>query len=377
MSNPCPSANPINEAATAAREFFGLADPKPSRLEGGRVNESYLIDSRNGRFVLQRLHVLFQGSASLGSNWQAVYQTVCERSGCPEPPLPPILPDLEGRYLASGPQVAGFWRLTAYQAGRPAGKSAEQARLAARLLGFFHHHLNRPAPVELEPPPEGEFTNQRLSRPEEFVELADQYRGHPHLEELKPLLEKSAEAACQLPTFPGFITIFSMKDVIIHGDPKADNFLVSLKGDSAVLLDWDSVGYGHVLVDLAEMLRSWGWLKAAEASSVELGNLAAIIEGYCETGLELSPAELELLPPTLRAIALNLCRRYLTDALAEVYFKWDSRHYPSLYQQNKARADSMLNLAGDLLMREMQLIDVLVAAGGQAMGGGLTDLRHI
>lgn len=377
MSSPCPSVNPINEAATAAREFFGLAEPRPSRLDGGRVNESYLIDSRDGRFVLQRLHVLFRGNAALGSNWQTVYQTVCDRSKCPEPPLPPIFPDLEGRYLASGPQVDGFWRLTAYQAGRPADKSAQQARLAARLLGFFHRHLNLPAPVELDPPPEGELTNQRLSRPDEFEELADHYRGHPHLEELKPLIEKSAEAACQLPTFPGFINIFSVKDVIIHGDPKADNFLISLKGDSAVLLDWDSVGYGHVLVDLAEMLRSWGWLKSAEASSMDMDNLAAVIEGYCETGLELNPAELELLPPTLRAIALNLCRRYLTDALAEVYFKWDSRHYPSLYLQNKARADSMLSLAGHLLQREMQMIDVLVAAGGRASGGDIAALRHI
>lgn len=353
---------PIEEAATAAREFFGLPSPQLSPLEGGRVNESFLVDSRGCRFVLQRLNSFFRGDAALGLNWQLVYQAVSERSGQTEPPLPPIFPDLEGRYLASGPQVAGFWRLTGYQTGRPAEKSAGQARLAARLLGFFHRHLNLPAPVELEPLPEGDFTNQRLTRPEDFEDLADQYCGHPHLEEIRPLIETCAEAAWHLPTFPGFVNIFNLRDVIIHGDPKVDNFLVSPGGGSGVLLDWDSVGYGHLLIDLAEMLRSWGWLNPAEASAVNTDNLAAVIEGYSETGLELGPTDLELLPPILRAIALNLGRRYLTDALAEVYFKWDSRHYPSLYQQNQARAESMLNLAAHLLDREFQLIDLLAGS---------------
>jgi len=354
--------SPIQEAATAAREFFALPDPRLSPLEGGRVNESFLVDSRDGRFVLQRLNSFFQGDAALGLNWRLVYQAVSQRSGQAQPPLPPIFPDREGRYLASGPQVGGFWRLTGHQAGCPADKSAAQARLAARLLGFFHRHLNLPAPVELEPPPEGDFTNQRLSRPEDFEDLADRYRGHPHLEELKPLIETSAEAARQLPTFPGFVTVFQIRDVIIHGDPKADNFLINPAGDSGFLLDWDSVGYGHVLIDLAEMLRSWAWRNRDLASAVDQDNLAAVIQGYAETGLELSPADVELLPPILRAIALNLGRRYLTDALAEVYFKWDHRNYPSLYHQNQTRAESMLSLAAHLLDREIQLIELLSQA---------------
>jgi Putative homoserine kinase type II (protein kinase fold) len=196
------------------------------------------------------------------------------------------------------------------------------------------------------PLPEGEFTNQHLPRPEEFKSLEAVYRGHPHLPELRPLIGRAIEAAWQLPLFPGFGTAFRLRDVVIHGDCKAENFLFDSGGRAVGLLDWDSVGYGHILVDIAEMLRSWGH------DEVALANAEAVLSGYAETGLPLQDDDLDLLPPVLRAIVLNLARRYLTDALAEVYFKWDREAYPSLFLQNRARAEKMLNLADYLLDHE-------------------------
>jgi len=368
MLNAYPNDNLINEATLAVREFFGLPDTLISPLDGGRVNESFLITSRGRCYVLQKLNDFFLGNHAFGLNWQMVYQSISERSGRSYPPMPPIFPDLWGRYLASGPQVTGYWRLTGYQAGRPALNSAEHARLAARILGFFHRHLNQPRPVKLEPLPKGEFTNQFLSRPDDFEKLADHFRGHRHLDELKPLIEKCARAARQLPTRPDFISVFNLKNTVIHGDPKMDNFLINPEDESGTLLDWDSVSYGHPLIDLAEMLRSWGWSRTAGVSVLNFDNLTGVIKGYSETGLTPGPSELELLPPILRAIALNLSRRYLNDALAEVYFKWDCRLYPSLYKQNLTRAGSMLRLAEKLLRREMELTDVLTAAGRSGRG---------
>lgn len=370
MSSLCQNSSPTAEADLALRAFFDLKDASVRAVDGGRVNRSFRVESRQGDFILQRLSDHFLGYEALGINWHRVYQAAVPESGPAGPPLPPIFPDREGRYLASGPQVPGFWRLTGYLDGRPAVKSADQAGLAARLLGFFHQCLNRPAPLEMEPLPTGEFTNQHLSRPQEFEDIIEQYRGHPHLDDLKPLIEAAGQAARLLPIHPGFVNVFNLKDVVIHGDPKADNFLMRPQaGPGAALLDWDSVGYGHVLVDLAEMLRSWGWLNATEASAVSFDNLAAVVAGYSATGLSLDQRELELLPPVLRAIALNLARRYLTDALAEVYFQWDQRAYPSLYEQNRARAASMLSLAAALAEMEMRLIDLLAAAWNPAGPG--------
>jgi hypothetical protein len=120
------------------------------------------------------------------------------------------------------------------------------------------------------------------------------------------------------------------------------------------------------------MLRSWGGSAPDRAAFDD--RLAAVVEGYAETGLPLDPGEVRLLPPVLRGLTLNLARRYLTDALAEVYFQWDSQAYPSLYEQNLAKAQKLLDLAEAVLEREMPLGDRLLRAhrAGQARrrGGG-------
>jgi hypothetical protein len=75
----------------------------------------------------------------------------------------------------------------------------------------------------------------------------------------------------------------------------------------------------------------------------------------------------ELLPAVWRALALNLSRRYLTDALAEVYFLWDSRLYPSLYDQNRQRGADLLALADHLLEREMDLVELFRGAARRGL----------
>lgn len=347
------------EAGLVGRELYGLSELRLTRLAGGRVNETFLAESRQGRFILQRLNDFFRGDEALGLNWFRIRRAVEIRSGLPEPPLPPIYADLQGRCLAGRPDPGGgTWRLTGFVEAVPAPKTPAGALEAARLLGTLHQHLNRPVPLELKPLPEGEFTNQRLNRPEDFTVLLETYKGHPHLSEVGPLIGRAAEAAGMLPFFPGFLDVFSHHDVVIHGDPKADNFLFTPDGRAAVLLDWDTAGYGHVLVDLSEMLRSWAARKDPD-HPLDRAALAAVAEGYAHSGLPLAEADLEILPPVLRAIALNLCRRYLTDALAEVYFKWDRENFSSPHSQNMARAASMLEMCDYILDHEMPLAETL------------------
>jgi hypothetical protein len=66
-------------------------------------------------------------------------------------------------------------------------------------------------------------------------------------------------------------------------------------------------------------------------------------------------------------VSLNLARRYLTDALAEVYFRWNPRKFASLYHQNMDRATSMLRLADYLLDHEIALTELLRDAYTQGL----------
>ena len=376
-TNQADHAGLLTEAAAAARYFFDLPAATLERLPGGRVNETFLVTAAGSRFILQRLNEFFLGDEALGLNWRIVQEAVEARAGGRKDLMPPIFQDREGRFLASGPNLPGHWRLTGFLEGRPAPRTKPSARAAARLLGYLQYCLNTPAPLPLRPLPEGEFTNQRLTRPEDFEALATTYRGHPHLREVSALIAAGAEAARQLPFCPNYLAAFSLHDVVTHGDPKADNFLAAPSGEEArALLDWDSVGYGHVLVDIAEMLRSWGPQSRGGDPAIAFNNMAAVVEGYAETGLELTSGELAVLPTVLRGLILNLARRYLTDALAEVYFKWDQQAYPSLYRQNRARAESLLALADYLWSREIILIRLFETsyARGRRLIGVVHDI---
>jgi Ser/Thr protein kinase RdoA (MazF antagonist) len=200
------------------------------------------------------------------------------------------------------------------------------------------------------------MTNQSLTSPEDFIGLTTVYRRHPQLDDIKSLIEQGAEAAAFLPGSPDFLAVFQLHDLIIHADPKADNFISTEDGTVSALVDWDDVCLGHILIDVAEMLRSWG-RPAANGAELNWPNMAAVLAGYAEAGLPLSPQDIVLLPAVLRGITVTLARRYLTDALAEAFFKWDAEKYPSLHTQNKSRAETMLNMAEYLLNNEMQLAE--------------------
>ena len=345
------------EAEEVARESFGLADPRAQFLPGGRVNLTFQVESGGGHFILQRLSPFFQNNEALGLNWRRIVMALTMRAA---PPLaPPIFPDKEGLWLSVRPGWGGAWRLTGFRSGRPAAKNPDGAKSAARTLGGLHQVLNSPAPVLLMPLPEGEFTNQHLASEEELIFWSDRYRGHPRQPEIIPLWEKLTAATFELPRHPDFMDVFRLREVVVHGDPKTDNFLEDETGEVRTVLDWDTVSLGHFLTDVGEMLRSFG---ADAETEVGWATAEAVVEGYAETGPDLTSTEVELLPAIWRALALNLSRRYLTDALAETYFLWDSRLYPSLFEQNRQRGEALLDLADRILDKEMDLMEKFQAA---------------
>ena len=358
----------FQQARDVAHQGYNLVPLELVHLINGRVNDTFQLKTTTGIFLLQRLSPVFMGSLALGLNWLTIQESIASRSKHPTAPLPHILPSTEGSYLYPGPQ-GDNWRLTTFINGVTPAKGPAEAQEAARLLGFFHSHLNQPKPLELLPLPMGESTNQYLPKPNDFETITDIYHDNTNLEELRPTLALATQAAQNLPLSPEFITAFQRRDLIIHGDPKIDNFMFNPEtGQALALVDWDTAQLGNFLVDIAEMLRSWGTpQKSTSASLPQLKKIAShllppVVEGYAESGLELTAKDLELLPQILRAISLNLCRRYLTDALAQTYFRWDSQAYPSLYHQNRERALSLLAQSEEIRLNELKLTDAFKEA---------------
>jgi hypothetical protein len=357
-----PAGDSIGTIREVLAEGYGLswADRAEAlRLDSGRVNETWLVSVDGGESrILQRLNLFFEGAEAVGENWRRVGEALAGT----EVGFPAIARSRLTGWLHRPPGRPEAWRLTDFLPGRPPDKdSKEDAGLCAMTLGICHVALNVPRPIDLSPPlgepaPPGgvEFTNQRRCEPSDFEDVLVRYRGHPHLAALTPDIRRGGEAARRLPGRPTFLRVFAARDLVIHRDCKSDNFLLAPGRRS--IIDWDTVGYGDPLLDVGEMCRSWAVSPEAPFYKAELA--AAVVDGYRRTGLSLSRDEYRLLPAVVRGLAVNLARRYLTDALAEVYFRWDKDAYPSLRDQNASRGRHMLDVAEELSYREIELMDI-------------------
>ncbi|MDR2200384.1 MAG: phosphotransferase [Deltaproteobacteria bacterium] len=342
------------EALETLKGKYGLECQKLEVLASGRVNRSFLatVSGSGERLVLQFLSPVFLKSPALGINWERV-SGVMEGRGIP---CPRIIRTLDASLLAEGEGHERLARLTTFVPGnRPRAGDPAGAKECGRALGAAHGALNLPRPLALEPLPRGgEYTNQRLSAASDFTDFHSLYRLHPKLPLIEAHLERGARLASELPRSPAFRKIFFLKDLVIHGDPKGDNFLGGESGYS--LIDWDTVSYGDPLIDLAELCRSLAVGRERPLFNRELA--AAVLEGYRETGLSLPESHYRQIAAAIRAVAVTLGRRYLRDALLENYFVWDRDKHPSRLEQDASRAWDLFDLAEELYLREMELLDL-------------------
>jgi Ser/Thr protein kinase RdoA (MazF antagonist) len=341
----------ISQLTSILSSQYGINDAVVTPIESGRVHWTYLVNV-NGRnsYVLQKLNPYFGSSDALGANLNRV-NIALEKTSVRSPK---IIPTLSKQWLYTDPHN-DFYRLTSFLPGRPPEKcSLQDAGLAAKAVGRCHMALNRPKPIELFsfPDADGECTNHRLCVEGDFTIIKDQYRRHPNLPKIIDDVDRGAKATTLLPTKPAFVHIFLIRDLVVHRDCKRDNFLID--GDTVGLMDWDTVAYGDPLLDLGEMCRSWAISPTKPFFNASVAS--ALLAGYRGSGLKLTTDQYRMLPAVVRGLALNLARRYLTDALAEVFFRWDKEAYPSLFEQNHIRGCWYLDLAEELLEREIELM---------------------
>jgi Ser/Thr protein kinase RdoA (MazF antagonist) len=335
-------------------KFYGINSVDISVIDSGRVHWTYLVTiGGQNSYVFQRLNSFFGSSEALGDNLNRINMALTNAPvGSPK-----IVPTLDGQWLYVDEADQSSYRLTCFLPGRhPEKESVSDAKLAGQAVGYCHVSLNRPKPIELFhfDDIDGECTNHRLCRASDFAAIKTRYRGHPHLPSVLPDLDRGAKAANCLPTRPSFMRVFMARDLVVHRDCKRNNFLIN--GDKVGLIDWDTVGYGDPLLDIGEMCRSW--CVGSEKPFFNATVAAALVEGYRSTGLSLTLEQYQMIPAVVRGLAINLARRYLTDSLAEVFFRWDKELYKSLHEQNHIRGQLYLNLAEELLDREIELLSI-------------------
>lgn len=308
-------------------------------LHGGLLHQSFHVRAGAVEYVLQRVSDVF--APEIHQNIQAVTTHLVARGLR----APRLLPTRTGELVASLGDV-GRWRLMEHLGGVSFEKieSAAQARSAGALVGRFHAALadfDRPlAPMGIP----YRDTPLYLAALERALEDHAGHRLHAPMARLAEQVVAAFDAMG--PPAP-------VRTRVIHGDLKLSNLLFegelgAARARAFALVDFDTLMRGTLWMELGDAWRSWCNAAGEDTRSprFDLEVFAASCEGFAEGyGGPLDADEVASLETAPERITLELCARFVADALEESYFGWDAERFPTRGDHNALRAEGQWRLA--------------------------------
>ena len=292
---------------------------------GGHINETFLVESTSGEYVLQRLNTMvFTDAEGVMRNIRAVHA------------------HLRGRLVPELVDTSGPWRLWRRVADAEPAPNVTPAIAASAgaLLGEFHTLV---VDLELatltETLPNFHDPGRRLHAFERAITADVRGRARLALDEINalraaaPLAERADALAAAVPRR------------VAHYDAKLDNIL--FRGDEAVcLLDFDTVMPGAWFWDVGDLLRTAATAAAeddAEHAAIEPLLYTAVLDGYRRTAAVLEPAEVDALGDAGAVVTFEQATRFLTD-----WLEGDMYYRVTRPDQNLDRARAQLRLLASM-----------------------------
>jgi Ser/Thr protein kinase RdoA (MazF antagonist) len=329
-----------------------IADISP--LGEGLINDTYLVTTSTGGWVLQRINpVVFPEPKLVIRNMAALNRHIAENEqNTLKLKIPSIIQTQSGEDWVSD-QWGDTWRAITYIPNTisfETVESPEQAKQTGFALGHFHRLLNRLNPTDLyDTLPGFHIAPEYLSRyrqvlsqsntPDDCADsrfcmgFIDQY------EELSIVLENAKQH--------GFLKLRA-----IHGDPKFNNFLFDKDTcEIASLIDLDTVKPGLLHYDIGDCIRSLCQSPAGQFNLFKLEICDALLTGYLEeTKSFFSEDDYAYLYPAIQLIPFELGLRFFTDFLeGNRYFKVTTPH------QNLSRAIAQFQLCESISQQEPEI----------------------
>ena len=208
-------------------------------LEKGLINQTYLIETDENKYILQKIHGIFPDSVTEDMD---VVTCFLRDSGITTPLL--IRKQDESILLKHG---TDSWRMAAYIEGRTFDvmPGVEFARSAGHLVGKFHRVLST---LDYQFRHESknwhhtEFYIQRL------CSSLEDCRDKDILYIKKDILK--SYRSLKRPRYT--------HRHIVHGDLKTSNILFEMSGSKAIcLIDLDTLRKGSISLEMGDAMRSW------------------------------------------------------------------------------------------------------------------------
>ena len=327
-----------------------FASATPKRFGTGLINDTFLLENGEEKAIFQGLHPAFRGIVNQDIHALTLH---LKREGML---TPEILPTDEGALWVDD-EDGRPWRALTFVNGRSVDKieSPARAREAGKLVGRFHGALTTF---------EHDYAFTRPGVHDSTAHLAKldaalrQNANHPLFAEVSALASVVAPALTKLAQFDPT----PLRHV--HGDLKISNLLFDDAGKGMCLVDLDTVARMQLVHELGDAFRSWTNPAGEDVASpvVDIALYESAVEGYAETAHRPTTAELQTLPRGLALIAAELATRFLTDALEERYFGWNSQRYATRGEHNLVRARGQWSLANSAVDEAPRLEKIIARA---------------
>jgi len=339
----------MDDVRNIATKFSIGKATKIVRFGNGLINDTYLIQTKNNKYILQKLHSIFKPSVLADTHNITRY---ISDNGL----VTPIVVKTANSKLYFKDEKNNYWRMLTYIPGKcyEEGINSKQAFSAGRLVGQFHDTLSS--------------FYYKFSH-----KIKDFNNSEAHIIKLKKTLKKfnDTEKYNALSGLADYIfkeygklggDLERTPDRIIHGDLKINNVRFGKNGNAVCLLDLDTLGYGKIVTDMAGAVRTWCNASNEDDIKNSRFNLKVfenMLKGYLATARFITKKEIKLIPETIKKTILVLMARFIVDAFEEKYFNLNRALYNNLYEQNNTKAKAQLTLYRDILKKDNKMNKII------------------
>ncbi len=330
------------------RLYGALAERPAAPLGTGLINDTFLVEGRDGPVVLQRVHPIF------GPRVHDDIEAVTARLEAQGVLTPRLLRADDGALWVRDARER-VWRAMTFVKGVALDKadSPERVREASKLVARWHRALDGWQYEYAHVRGGVHDTAKHLRVLREAVETKTDHRLHAEVAALAAPLLRAAEA---LPALAAEAPIHA------HGDLKLSNLLFDAKtGEGVCLVDLDTVAKMPWAFEMGDALRSWCNPLGENVleATVDRALFRAAIEGYRDgSDGAPDPRWASWAAQGLATIALELAARFLGDALEERYFGFDATRYPARGEHNLVRGRGQWSLARDAIAHQDELVRI-------------------
>ncbi|MEI6789905.1 MAG: phosphotransferase [Myxococcaceae bacterium] len=305
----------------------------------GLINQTYLVKTQTGSYILQKLHSVF--APEVNKNILAVTDYLASQNF-----LTPRLIKTDSGELWVLEEDNSCWRLLSFIEGQSFDQltSSEAAYSAGQLVGQFHKTL---FDFKYDYAAVRKNVHDTPGYLKRLAENLKQHTKHAFFKRVEPIATQLIQQASQIPN------LWNLPNRHSHGDLKISNLL--FEGEKAIcLIDLDTLGKMPWPIEMGDAFRSWCNLKGENQSqsNFDLNIYHAALQGYQEQVWDCwSEPEREALLDGIRLIPLELCARFLNDIFDDSYFSWDIKRFKSRAEHNWVRAMGQWSLYEDILRK--------------------------